>query len=85
MQKLHVKETHLDVISHRHYWHSFLQHILGMETDLGKDVMYTALQPYQQGYEKVSLKCEYDNGMTETCFDSIVSYAEYSRMMDKKS
>lgn len=56
MQKLRVAETQMDVMTHRHYWHSFLQHILGIELDLGKDVVYVSLQPYQQGYEKVGLK-----------------------------
>ena len=56
MQKSHVEKTPTDVISHRHYWHSFLQHILEIKLDSIKDVVHVALQPYQQGYEKVGPK-----------------------------
>lgn len=56
MQKSRVAETQMDVIAHRYYWHSFLHHILGIELESEKDVVYVSLQPYQQGYEKVGLK-----------------------------
>lgn len=91
MQKLRVVETQMDVMTHRHYWHSFLQHILGIELDLGKDVVYVSLQPYQQGYEKVGLKWYArgdNNGITEWCVGmvcSIVSYARFNPMTKKRS